>query len=193
MRFNGIGVDWLDVFDVPLIDGRRFSNADTVIGTTAVLVNRHFVRDILRNENAVGRRFRYVGISVDANPEAVAFQRWYEIVGVVGDIPPSSEPGLVNARVYHPVAPGQFHPMTLAVRTRGTDPRAFSGRLRELSASVDPNLQLRGVMRMDDFLRQDLTMFRVIATVLVLLASSVVVLSAAGIYALMSCTGRTTP
>jgi ABC-type antimicrobial peptide transport system permease subunit len=74
------------------------------------------------------------------------------------------------------------------MRIRAGDPLTFSGRLRGISVALDPDLQLRDVMSMDQVLRQEQGMFRVIAAGLVLLTLSVVVLSAAGIYALMSCT-----
>jgi predicted permease len=188
VRLNRVGPEWLELHDVPLAAGRAFRAADATPGATAALVNRHFVRDVLGNENAVGRRFRYVGLSGDADLESVDLGRWYDIVGVVGDIPPSVEPGMVGARVYHPVAAGQFYPMTLSLRVRGDDPLAFVGRLREIAAAVDPNVQLRNIDRAIDFLQREVGIFRLIALGLVILTLSVVALSAAGIYALMSCT-----
>jgi hypothetical protein len=187
-RLNRVDTEWFGVHDVPLIAGRDFAGVDTTAAAAALIVNGHFVRDVLGDQNAIGRRFRYVGLSGDADLESVELGRWYEIVGVVGNIPPTAEPGTVSARVYHPVAGGQFYPMTLSVRVRGSEPLAFSSRLREISATVDPNLQLRDLERAIDFLQRDLGMFRLVAAGLALLTLSVVLLSAAGIYALMSCT-----
>jgi putative ABC transport system permease protein len=188
VRMNRIGPEWFDVFDVPLVAGRTFTGADTTPGATAVIVNGHFGRDVLRSENVLGRRFRYVGLSTDANVESVDFEHWYEIVGIVGDIHPNAEPGMVNAMVYHPLTAGQFYPLALAMRFRGSDPLAFASRLREISAAVDPDIILRRVMRAVDFLQLDLGIYRLVILVLALLTASVVVLSAAGIYALMACT-----
>ena len=188
VRLNRVDTEWFDVHDVPLILGREFAGTDTTVAAEAVIVNGHFVHDVLGGQNAIGRRFRYVGLSADADVDSVELERWYEIVGVVGNIPPIVEPGMVGARVYHPVAAGQFYPMTLSMRVRDSEPLAFSSRLREISAAVDPDLQLRDVERAIDFLQRDLGMFRLIAIGLALLTLSVVVLSAAGIYALMSCT-----
>jgi hypothetical protein len=143
---------------------------------------------VLGGQSAVGRRLRYVGLSGDADLASVDLERWYEIVGVVADIPPSVEAGVVGARVYHPVVAGQFYPMTLTMRLRGTDPRVFAARLRTISAAVDPNVQLRDVERAADFLQRDAGIFRIIAIGLVVLTLAVVALSAAGIYALMSVT-----
>jgi hypothetical protein len=168
--------------------GRGFTRADATASASAVIVNGHFVRDVLGGQNPIGRRLRYVGLSGDADLESVELERWYEIVGVVGDIPSIAEAGMVGARIYHPVVAGQFYPMTLSMRLRGADPRAFSPRLRAISAAVDPDVQLRDVERAVDFLQRDAGIFRIIAIGLVILTLTVVALSAAGIYALMSVT-----
>jgi predicted permease len=186
VRLNRIDPAWFGVHDVALVAGRGFTSADAT--ATAVIVNGHFVRDVLGGQNAVGRRLRYVGLSGDADLESVALERWYEIVGVVGDVPPTVEAGMVGARVYHPVTAGQFYPMTLSLRLRGADPRTFSTRLSAISAAVDPNVQLRDVERAIDFLQRDAGLFRIIAIGLVILTLTVSALSAAGIYALMSVT-----
>jgi putative ABC transport system permease protein len=65
---------------------------------------------------------------------------------------------------------------------------AFASEMLQIVADVDPSLQLRNVRRLDALLLEDQSLFRLIASVLLLLTLSVVVLSAAGIYALMSCT-----
>jgi putative ABC transport system permease protein len=188
VRLNRVDPAWFGVHDVALAAGRGFTTADATASATAVIVNGHFVRDVLSGQSAVGRRLRYVGLSGDADLESVELERWYEIVGVVGDVPPTVEAGMVGARIYHPVVAGQFYPMTLSMRLRGADPLAFSPRLRAISAAVDPNVQLRNVERAVDFLQRDAGLFRIIAIGLVILTLTVVALSAAGIYALMSVT-----
>jgi cell division protein FtsX len=55
-------------------------------------------------------------------------------------------------------------------------------------AAIDPTLQLRELAAMDEVLRKDQAMLRLVAVALAVLTLSVVLLSAAGIYALMSFT-----
>jgi predicted permease len=199
VRFNRVGLDYFDAFDVPLLVGRGFSPADAEganpqtaearTGEGAVIVNQSFVRNVLGGGAALGRRVRYVGASNDAEPGDVALGRWYEIVGVVADFPARpTESGLVDAKLYHAAGPGQISGATLALRIRGTDPGSFAGRLREVGVAVDPNLQVRNVATLDAVLRQEQGMLRLISAVLVVLTFSVLVLSSAGIYALMSFT-----
>jgi putative ABC transport system permease protein len=189
VRFNHVDLDFFDVFDVSLLIGRGFRSGDADPAATAVIVNRAFVQKFLVDGNVLGRRIRYVGTSGDARPEHVTLGRWHEIVGVVSDFPAkATESGLADSKVYHAAVAGQLYPVNLAIRVRGSAPAAFSGRLRELTAAVDPNLQLREILSMDEVLRKDQGMLQLIAAGLAIVTLSVVLLCSAGIYAMMSFT-----
>lgn len=190
VRFLRVDRGFFGAFDTPILAGRPFGSGDFGGAATAVVVNRSFARRILGSGNALGRRIRYVGTSGDAGPEEVRMGRWYEIVGVVGDLPANAlDPASAEARVYHPLAPGQAHPASLVVRMRGVAPAAFAGRLRELTAALDPTLQVHEVLPLDEFYRQgEQGLMRLGALAMALLTLSVLLLSAAGIYALMSFT-----
>ena len=115
--------------------------------------------------------------------------QWVEIVGVVGDFPPHGmEPGQADAKIYHALGPGRVHPATLAIRLRGTDPTSFAPKLRDITAAVDPTLRADAVLPLDKVLTQGQGMIRVGALAIALLTASVLLLSAAGIYAMMSFT-----
>jgi putative ABC transport system permease protein len=189
VAFNRIGVDWLEVFEVPLLAGRSFSNADRAHLNPAVIVNRAFVEQVLMGGQAVGQRLQYVGVSANARPDDVTLERWHEIVGVVEDFPVAGTTSLPPVpKVYHPAAAGDVYPVTLSVRLGGGAAPSLPSAARQAVAAIDPSLQLRDVQRLDDVLLREQSLFRLIAVVLVLLTLSVVVLSAAGIYAMMSCT-----
>jgi putative ABC transport system permease protein len=167
--------------------GRGFDEADARATSSAVIVNRSFTERIAGGSSVLGRHVRYVGRSGGARAEYVELGRWYEVVGVVGDFPANATGvGLVDAKLYHAAAPGQMQPLTLAARVRGTAQATVAGRLREIAAAVDPSLQLRDVFMMDEVLRREQGVARLVAAVLVVVTLSVVLLSAAGIYSMMS-------
>jgi ABC-type lipoprotein release transport system permease subunit len=92
---------------------------------------------------------------------------------------------LIEPVMYH--AMQRSTPATVLIRMRGTDPLAFSSRVRDLTSALDPTMRLR-IVTFNEMKRQ-----RVVALRLMLLGSSLVVvsvllLSAAGIYAMMSFT-----
>lgn len=189
VRFNRVEVDYFEAYGVPLVSGRAFRPADMGLEGTGVIVDRTFADQLFPGQNPLGRRFRYVGRSREAGLGNMELGRWYEIVGVVNDFPPRVSGGdLAAPRVYHAAAPGQVYPVEVAVRVRGAAPASFADRLREIGARVDPALQLRNVTTAEEAMRSEQGVMRLIGITLLGVIASVVALSAAGIYALMSFT-----
>ncbi len=184
---NRVAPALFDVLGAPMLTGRRFASADLDTASTSVIVNRSFVRQYLGGANALGRRVRYVADEDDETGGAAG--RWHEIVGVVDDLHTNPiEPGLAAARLYHPLAPGAATAGLLTARVRGTTPAQFESRLREIAAALDPTLRLGEIRTLDDIDQQASQALRLVALVIVLVTVSVLLLSAAGIYALMSFT-----
>jgi hypothetical protein len=154
-----------------------------------VLVNRAFVDVHFGRANPLGARIRYVGRSREASARDVVLERWYEIVGVVPDFPTIRTLDVDRvSRVYHAATFGDVYPAKLALRVRSGDPAAFAGTFREIGAAVDPNLQLRDVETAESVMKREQGLMRLIGVTVTAVMLSVVVLSAAGIYALMSFT-----
>jgi hypothetical protein len=198
VRFNRIDVNFFRTFDVPILTGRGFEPADiTTAGGgpddtlegNAVVVNRTFAQRIFGGD-ALGRRIRYVDSSRGTAPLNVESRRWYEIVGIVRDFPTGVSPGMDDStlRLYHAVAAGQVQPVTMAIRVRGGPPSTFADRLREIATAVDPDLHLRNILSLDEALRREQWIRRLEAAVLAAVTLTVLMLSSAGIYALMSFT-----
>ena len=183
-----VAVDFFDAFHVPILAGRRFQPGDLDAAASAVVVNQSFVERVLGGGNALGRRVRYVGRGGDADPEDVELLRWYQIVGVVGDFPNPVDPDVARARLYHPVTPGAAYPVRVALRVGGRAPGTFAWRLREITTALDPTLRLHEIRPLDEVIREEQKALRSGALGLALVTLSVLLLSAAGIYALMSFT-----
>ena len=132
----------------------------------------------------LGRRIRYVPEGPDTDSAPV---RWHRIVGVVENIDenPLSRK-LVDARVYHPLKAGRSR-VGLAVRVGGTDLGAFGRRVREVAVSVDPALEVE-VEPLRQYYQFVRTLLTNAAIGLGATLLSVLLLAAAGIYALMSFT-----
>jgi hypothetical protein len=198
VRFNRVDVNFFRAFEVAILAGRGFESADLAPAgaglepsseRAAIVVNRSFAQQIFGGD-ALGRRVRYVGGNRGSAAQDAEAGRWYEIVGIVTDFPTGASPGIDDSplKLYHPVSAGQLQPMTMALRLRGGATSTFAGRLREIAAAVDPDLQLRNVLSLDEALRREQWIRRLEAAVLVAVMFSVLMLSSAGIYALMSIT-----
>src|SRR5262249_17385712 len=85
-------------------------------------------------------------------------------------------------------APGQAQPATIALRVRGGAPSTFARRLSDIADAIDPDLQLRNIVSMDEALHKEQWIRRLEAAMLGSISLSVLLLSSAGIYALMSFT-----
>jgi putative ABC transport system permease protein len=182
-RFNQVDASFFEMYQVPTLIGRGFVAGDVAPSPDAVIVNRNFADTIAPGGNVLGHRFRYVramdGDWLDG-PEA---DRWYEVVGVVGNLPVTTD-----ARVaYHPVAPGQIHPVHLQLRLRG-GPAGLAARLRDVAASVDPALHVDQVRTLAEIYRDHRFGDNLGALTIGAVTGSVLLLSAAGLYALMAFT-----
>jgi ABC-type antimicrobial peptide transport system permease subunit len=130
-----------------------------------------------------------VGRSREAGAHTVELNRWFEIVGIVQDFPAHAlhDDGS-DARLYHAAAAGDMDPALVAVRVHGGDPARFANRFRQIAVAVDPRLQLRGLATFADTLKREQGIWRLIGVTVTAVMGAVIVLSAAGIYALMSFT-----
>ena len=182
---NRVAEDFFDVFDAPMLTGRRLTTADA--GGDAVVVNRAFVQRVLGNGTALGRRIRYREPG-GTGPVAVSSEQWFEIVGVVSDLQTNAiDPALVDANVFHMLDRQQASGLTLIVRTRGGDAGAFAERLRSILTTLDPTARITPRPMLELYRQMDLAV-RLMTLVIGLITLSVLLLSAAGIYALMSFT-----
>ena len=192
VNYNRVDTRYFGTFGLGALAGRVFEAGDLSPAASPVVVNRAFVRDVLGGKDALGRRIRiaegYRDGGVMQVPDGTEADRWYEIVGVVDNLPERViEPGEPLAQVYRPLDPGAAYPLNLVIRTRG-EPMELAPRLAELAIAVDPALQSRELKSLEMVMRQFQGAMRMGALGLGLLTGSVLLLSAAGIYALMSFT-----
>ena len=193
VRLNQVDVDFFDVFDAQLLAGRRFTGADRpgVRGDAAaapaariVVVNRTFAQRVFGDTNVVGRRIRRAPSAENERAD----RPWVEIAGVIGDLHTNPiDSGVVVPVMYQPIAAGTATSGSIIIRVAGGAPSSFVGRMRELTAAVDPTVRLNAYPLVDIYRQANVAM-RLITVALVLVVVSVLLLSAAGVYALMSFT-----
>jgi putative ABC transport system permease protein len=182
-RLSQVEPAFFDLYEVPALAGRRLADADAAPASDAVVVNRNFAETIAPGGNAIGRRFRYVRATDGEWRQGPDTVRWYEVVGVVGNLPVTTD-----ARVaYHAAAPGQLHPAHLQLRVRGRRD-GLAERLRNVAATVDPTLHVDQVRMLAEIYRDHRFGDNLGAITIGAVTGSVLLLSAVGLYALMSFT-----
>ena len=178
-----VGADFWHTFELEALSGRVLTGGDGLGGQEPVVVNESFVRLVMGGRSPVGYRLRYTryaggtGSPLDDEPP------WSEVVGVVPDRPANAAYGIA----YHPAAPGDLQTPSLAVHVEPGVTGA-AGRIREIAAGVDPTLRLEQVRTLDDLYREQAFGNKTGASALLAATLSVLLLSAAGMYALMSFT-----
>jgi predicted permease len=181
---TGVAPNFFDVLDIPVLAGRTFTSADALENGTAVIVDRAFVEQLLGDGAPIGRRVRYVR---RIDPDASDFERgpWLEIVGVVSDVTVQFDTR--TQHIYRATTLDQLSgPLSLAIRVRTKPASAFANRLRDITVAIDPTLQLSAVQSAADAERAAQRTMRSVALGMVAATLSVLLLSAAGIYAMMS-------
>jgi predicted permease len=179
VRANQVDRSFFAVFDVSASAGRTFDGRDFGAAAT-VVVDETFARQVVGDGNAVGRRIRPVPApGSEAGP-------WYEIVGIVPDRPANTSQG----RMYVPAPSGAGGPASSIqlVLHAGRDAAAMSRRLQDIGTNLDPVLRLDDVRRLDEVYGETQMSNNLTSYALAIVTLSVLVLSAAGLYALMSFT-----
>jgi predicted lysophospholipase L1 biosynthesis ABC-type transport system permease subunit len=170
--------------------GRFFSAADQR-DDNVVIVSQTFVDRLLGGGSALGRRIRRAPSRDDIAMGRTAGP-WYTIVGVVPNFPKAIGPVHPEPKVFQPlwsleaVEPGG--PLDLFVRVRGEDPAPFAGRLRQIAASVDPRLRFIGLTTFAESRRRAQAQVLMFVAGIGVTSIAVLLLSLAGLYALMSFT-----
>ena len=181
-----IDLSYFDVLQAPVRSGRAFSTADVSPDARVVIVDQGFVDGVMPGRNPVGHRVRIsTGPMLDSNRAQLP---WYEIVGVVKDLgmrhPVQRDP---TAGVYLPLLPDSRTIVSMIVHGRG-DPLTVAPRIREVATSVDPSLRIESMTRIDEAMIPLLWFLRLWMNMTMGLTAVALLLSLAGIYAVLSYT-----
>jgi putative ABC transport system permease protein len=141
-----------------------------------VMVNRRFVEVYAHGGNVVGRRLDLVEFRT-TQPR--------EIVGVLGDIKEDGSSMPAYPYVYHCAAGGNWPDPEYTIRASG-NPRALLGGIRQVVHNVDANRAIFGVQLLDDALDAAIERPRSDARLLLAFALTALLLSAVGLYSLVS-------
>ena len=162
-----------------LIKGRLFDERDGA-GTTAVaLINETMARACWHGEDPIGRRF-----TRGDPPEK---PEWITVAGIVGDVHQAGLDIPARPEMYLPYQQQDFgfEPEYLAVWTSG-DPMLLAESIRKEVWAVDKEQPVADVMPLENLVDDNLAARRIQASLLGGIAGMALLLSALGIYAVLS-------
>ncbi|WP_446742807.1 ABC transporter permease [Silvibacterium acidisoli] len=183
--------EYFSTLRVPLLTGRGFTDSDTATSEPVVVVNAGFAKEFFGTTAVVGRHI--------ANSFGASHSTPMEIIGVVSDVtkeqgirssaPLGTEPVYYMPATQFPVSGlatvhTWFQPSWI-VRADAITPQLPIA-MREAMAKVDPRLPFSGFYSMDQIMRHELETQRIEVLLLTVLAGLALLLSAVGVYALVS-------
>jgi putative ABC transport system permease protein len=172
LRFIDSG--YLRVLNVPLLNGRNFTDADDAKAQPVTIVSESFAHKYWPGEDAIGK---YITILRDpAVPRRV--------VGIVADVRSSVDEDLLPT-MYVSYKQMPFQSMQLVLLSRDTSGSA-SAKIRQAIQSVDPEQPVDDVGSMDSIVRDALQPWRFALSLLGGLAGLAVVLTGVGLFAVIS-------
>ena len=172
-----VGGDYFHALGVPLIRGRDFTEADVDGAPQVVIINQTMAATLFPGEDPMGRRLR-LG-DPDSSP-------WFTIIGIVGDVKYTGLEQASEPTMYVPYEQNLWWPSMYLIVRSSIEPKGLERALRAQLAAVDPLLPLAKVRTMDELLSRSVAGPRFRTTLLAIFAASALLLSAIGIYGVLS-------
>ncbi len=172
---------YFETLSIPLLQGRTFTAHDNDAKSTPVaIVNQSFARQFFPGEDPVGRYFT----PMFDHRDKVAIQR--QIVGVVGNTRTADLWNPYLPQFFLPYAQEPTHQRPIVVMKVKGDPSSYEQTVRKIVATLDKDAPVFGYRLLADELQSQGAPQRFEASMVSAFAGLSLLLSAIGLYAVMS-------
>jgi putative ABC transport system permease protein len=163
--------------DIPLVEGRDLSSADSADAAPVVLVSRLAARRYWAGADPIGQHIHLQNADAGDRPA--------EVVGIVGDVWTGNRDVGVIPQIYVPAAQAPQRTMAIVVKSSG-DAAALTAAIRDRVAALDKDQPIYDVETMDQLLEDDMVEMYIVVSLLMALAFIALGMAAAGIYGVIA-------
>ena len=175
--WQSISPDFFRALRIPLVEGRLLTAHDGPNAPLSLVVSQSMANRIWPHQDPVGKRIKF--------GRAESNEPWKTVVGVVGDIQDSPFDHTPQPTAYFPFAQMPMASSCLIVRT-SSDPIGLAAAARAQVRSVDPDEPPYDMRTLAQLISDDVSGVESSARMMFIFGIVALVLSASGIYALMS-------
>jgi putative ABC transport system permease protein len=172
---------YFSAMQVPLIEGRDFTDRDDAKSAQVMIVNQAFARKFFPNEEVLGKKLK-PGAG-NGNPGG---SPWREIVGVVGDIRLGATQRDMDPAMYLPASQLNAWCCLYTIVRTSLDPTSLGAAVQHVVAEMDKDIPITKIRTMNDLLFLQLSQPRFAMVLLGTFAGLAIVLTIVGLYGVMT-------
>jgi predicted permease len=171
---NTVDVDYFKVMNIPLLEGRDFTERDRDGSFPVLIINQDLARRYWPAGDALGKRLRLVGDSVTR-----------QVIGVVKNSNYTTLGESPQPCIYLPLRQNQGAGVTLYVRAAG-DPGSVLGEVQREVKALAPKVEISDTRTGSRFMDQILWGARIVVSMLGVFGLLALVLASVGLYGLLA-------
>ncbi len=172
---------YFGAMQIPILQGRDFTDRDDDKAPQVMMVNQAFAQKFFPGENVIGKKLKPGAGNGDPGGPP-----WKEIIGVVGDIRLSATQREMRPAMYLSAAQMSTWCCLYTVVRTSVEPRSLEPTMRQLVASIDPDVPVTEVHTMRELMFSELSQPRFAMVLLGTFAGLAMVLTVVGLYGVMT-------
>jgi len=173
--------EYFRTMQVPVLDGRDFSERDDMKSLQVIVVNQAFAQKFFPGEDVLGKKLKPgAGNGTPGGPP------WREIVGVVGDIRLEATQREMRPAMYVPASQLPTWCCLYSVVRTSLDPPSLAASVQRIVSAMDKDIPVTEVRTVNELMFTELSQPRFATILLSTFAGLAIILTIVGLYGVMT-------